>query len=61
MSTKPIKPSRSKLAVRLGAALATSLVVQRGRIRALLREAQHLGSTFLQVPSDKPSPKESSE
>lgn len=61
MSTRPLKPSRSKLAVRLGAALATSVAVQRGRMRALLREAQHRGSSYLQFPSEPSNPEEQSE
>jgi len=61
MSTRPLKPTRSKLAIRLGAALLTSLVVQRGRMRALLQEAQHRGSTYLTLPHDDPSVDEQQE
>ncbi len=61
MSTRPLKQTRSKLAVRLGAALLTSMVVQRGRMRALLREAQHRGASYLQSPSEETSSDESAE
>jgi hypothetical protein len=49
MSSRSLRPDRSTLAARLGAALITSIVVQRGRMRALFREAQHRGATYLDV------------
>ncbi len=61
MSTKPTKPLRSKLAIRLGAAFVTSMVVQRGRIQALLREAQHRGAQYLQFSNNEADTDETEE